>query len=117
MCLQRHIIAPDFQKLTRMQLKMLTVAGAYYMSGDERYAEHAAGTLRAFFLDPKTGMHPTLLYAQLRGDSDKGSTVVRGPPDPLVGGCVQAVLPAVRAVDTAAEQASPGSGRTCTRRA
>eukprot|EP00892_Ulva_mutabilis_P012789 jgi/Ulvmu1/9883/UM057_0039.1 len=70
----RNIIAPDFEKLMKMQQKVLAIAGAYYFTGDERYAEHAVRVLRAFYLDPETGMLPTLLYAQLRGGSKKGAT-------------------------------------------
>eukprot|EP00892_Ulva_mutabilis_P005427 jgi/Ulvmu1/3256/UM151_0004.1 len=71
----KDIIAPDFAKMMNMQQKVLAVAGAYFFSGDEKYAENAAATLRAFYLDPETGMLPSLLYAQLRGDSKVGATV------------------------------------------
>jgi hypothetical protein len=41
-----------------------TLALAYYFIGKATYAEHAAALLRAWFLDPKTGMNPNLNHAQ-----------------------------------------------------
>ncbi|MBJ6110339.1 alginate lyase family protein [Hymenobacter sp. BT523] len=37
---------------------------AYYFSGKEEYAAHAAKLLRVFFLDPATRMNPNLNFAQ-----------------------------------------------------
>jgi hypothetical protein len=40
------------------------LALGYYFTGEAKYAEHAAVLLRAWFLDPKTGMNPNLDHAQ-----------------------------------------------------
>ena len=41
-----------------------TLALAYYFSGVEDFADHAAFLLRAFFLDERGGMNPHMEYAQ-----------------------------------------------------
>jgi hypothetical protein len=40
------------------------LAGAYRVTGDERYAAAAVKHLHAWFVDPATRMNPTLLYSQ-----------------------------------------------------
>jgi hypothetical protein len=40
------------------------LALGYYFTDDARYARHAAVLMRAWFLDPKTGMNPNLNHAQ-----------------------------------------------------
>jgi hypothetical protein len=60
---------PDVSKYDAPLLaKMSSAVGdlglAYYLTGDERYAEHAAKLLRAWFLDAETLMRPHLKYAQ-----------------------------------------------------
>jgi hypothetical protein len=48
-----------------------TLGLAYYFTDDARYARRAAVLLRAWFLDPKTGMNPNLNHAQaIPGVSD-----------------------------------------------
>lgn len=37
---------------------------AYYYSGDRKYADKAGALIRAWFLDPATGMNPNMNYAQ-----------------------------------------------------
>lgn len=41
-----------------------TLAAAYKLTEDQRFADHALAHLKAFFLDPATLMNPNLLYAQ-----------------------------------------------------
>lgn len=44
---------------------------AYYFSGENKYAEHAAELLRVWFLNPDTRMNPNLNYAQaIKGVND-----------------------------------------------
>lgn len=41
-----------------------TLALAWYYTGEIKYASKAANLTRVFFIDKKTGMYPSLLYAQ-----------------------------------------------------
>lgn len=54
----------DSSRFGRMGSAVETLSLAYYFSGREAYAEHAARLLRAWFLDPATRMNPNLNYAQ-----------------------------------------------------
>ena len=54
----------DHEALTRTAESANALALGWYLTGNERYAEHAALLLRTFFLDPKTAMNPNLEYAQ-----------------------------------------------------
>jgi hypothetical protein len=49
-----------------------TLSLAYYLSGNERYADHAALLLRTWFLDPKTRMNPHFDNAQIVRGENKG---------------------------------------------
>ena len=51
---------------------MATLAAAFKITGDDRYATKAAGLLRVFFLDPKTRMNPDLQIAQAVPGSSPG---------------------------------------------
>src|SRR4051794_38352457 len=50
--------------LMRLSVQVPALTGAFLVSGDKRYAAHAAVHLRAWFLDPRTMMNPHLRYSQ-----------------------------------------------------
>jgi hypothetical protein len=54
----------DAPLLKKMAQAVGTLALAHYLTGEERYVEHAARLLRVWFLDPRTRMNPNLTYAQ-----------------------------------------------------
>src|SRR5262249_11522128 len=54
----------DRPLLGKMSSAVGTLAQAYRLTGDERYAAHAARLVRAWFLDPATRMNPNFNYAQ-----------------------------------------------------
>lgn len=59
---------------------------AYFFTGQEAYARHAAKLIRTWFLDPEKGMNPNLQYAQaVPGRSDgRGPGVLDGRHTALV---------------------------------
>jgi hypothetical protein len=58
----------DAPLLRKMARAVSTLALAYYLTDEERYARHAARLLRVWFLDAATRMNPNLNYAQfIRG--------------------------------------------------
>jgi hypothetical protein len=54
----------DHDRLGLMANTVETLALAYYFTGNEAYAEHAAKCLQVWFLDPATRMNPHLNFAQ-----------------------------------------------------
>lgn len=54
----------DSRELGRVMPSVRRLSLAYYLTGDERYAEKAAELLRIFFLDDDTRMNPHLKHAQ-----------------------------------------------------
>jgi hypothetical protein len=58
--------------LMRLSVQAPALAAAWRLTGDVRYARHAALHLRAWFLDPATLMNPNLQYAQAIQGRTKG---------------------------------------------
>jgi hypothetical protein len=50
--------------LLRFSVQVPALVAAWKLTGDQRYAEHAAAHLRAWFIDPHTRLNPSLQYAQ-----------------------------------------------------
>jgi hypothetical protein len=53
-------------------LAVPTLAGAYLLTGEERYAEHAAEWMRVWLVDPATRMTPAMDYGQTAIGSKAG---------------------------------------------
>ena len=77
---------PDDKTLLHVCKYSRSLALGYYLTGDERYAAHAALLLRAFFLTPATAMHPNLNYAQYIPGSNtgRGAGILDGRELPMV---------------------------------
>lgn len=70
--------------LMRLQDRAYSAALAYYFTGDEYFAERVATPIRKFFLDPETGMLPSLKYAQIKpGHDGLGAPTVRSRDIPI----------------------------------
>jgi hypothetical protein len=54
----------DSPLLGKMSQRTNTLALANYLTGEQRYAEHAAQLVRVWFLDEKTRMNPNLNFGQ-----------------------------------------------------
>ena len=54
----------DVPKLDTVTGAVRFLGIAYYYTGDERYAQHAARHLRYFYLEPETRMNPSLPFGQ-----------------------------------------------------
>lgn len=81
---------PDFADYSRGQEighLVETLSMAYYLTGEESYAAHAARCLQVWFIDPATRMNPHLQYAQAVPGRNEGRCI--GMIE--AGGVVQAV--------------------------
>jgi hypothetical protein len=54
----------DRPRLEKMAVGVETLSLAYFLTGEERYAERAAALLRSWFLTPETRMNPSLNFSQ-----------------------------------------------------
>lgn len=54
----------DRPRISRMSHAVYNLSMAYYLSGDEKYADKAVSMVKTWFLDPETKMNPNLNYAQ-----------------------------------------------------
>ena len=72
--------AYDRKRLSLMGNTVESLALAYYFTGKEAYAEHAAKMLRVWFLNPTTRMNPNLNFAQaIPGkNSGRGTGIIEG---------------------------------------
>src|SRR3954468_19088042 len=61
--------------LMRLSVQAATLAAAWKLTKEGRYARHAAGHLRAWFIEPSTLMSPHLEYAQAIQGRTKGRGV------------------------------------------
>lgn len=66
-----RLYEPESARYDRTRLQRLfddttVLALAAVSTGDSRFAEHAAGLVRAWFLDPETRMNPNIQFAQVR---------------------------------------------------
>lgn len=55
---------PDKEQMPKLCENVNALALAYYYSGNENYAKHAAKLLRVWFLDSETKMNPNLNFGQ-----------------------------------------------------
>lgn len=63
----------DSDRLGKMCHRVQVLTLAYFLTGEETYAESAARQLRVWFLDPATRMNPHLKYAQMVKGKNEGS--------------------------------------------
>lgn len=68
----------DQPRVAAMGYNVNTLALAWYLTGDEKYAKRASAQLRAWFLDSATRMTPHLRFSQLvKGNPDeRGSGII-----------------------------------------
>lgn len=72
--------AYDHSRIGLMADTVESLAFAYYFTGKETYAEHAAKCLKVWFLDPGTRMNPHLNFAQAVAgkNTGRGTGIIEG---------------------------------------
>ena len=72
--------AYDYNRVTRLGSAVETLALAYYFTGKEIYAEHAAKLLRVWFLNPTTRMNPHMNFTQavIGENTGRGTGIIEG---------------------------------------
>ena len=71
----------DRNKLSKMAETVSTLALAYYLSGEEKYAAKATEQVRVWFLNADTKMNPNMNYAQMVPGQNGGKGRVYGVLD------------------------------------
>jgi oligo-alginate lyase len=68
----------DQPRVAALGDRTFTLALAYYLTGEDRYAQAAARQIKTWFLDPATRMNPHLRFSQLvRGNpNERGSGII-----------------------------------------
>jgi hypothetical protein len=98
----------DHDNLGRVASAVATLGLAYFMTGRQDYATHAARLVRVWFIDPATRMNPHLKFGQGIPGINEGRGIgiieTRGLPDMLDGVRLIAGSPAWSAADEAALQ-------------
>lgn len=76
----------DADRFKTMRHAVVTLSYAWYFTGEETYAEHAAKLLRIWYLDPATRMNPNMQYAQaIPGRTEgRGIGIVDAASQPLL---------------------------------
>lgn len=81
------------------------LAAAYFLTAEDRYAEHAALHLHAWFVDPATRMTPSLEYGQVKPGASEDRTTLQNNSIHASGGRFQGIVETVPLVEVA--QAMP----------
>lgn len=61
----------DRSRLQRLFDDGITLALAWFVSGDRKYAQHAVAWLRRWFIEPDSRMNPHMIYSQVRRGHNK----------------------------------------------
>ncbi len=78
-----RLYEPESDKYDRTRIQRvfddsITLALAWFFTGEKKYAEHGASVFQRFFINPETRMSPHLKYAQVRMGHKKNNGTSRG---------------------------------------